>query len=133
MVNRIMERMKKNNLLPPLPADIVQPTIVTGIEALGRGQDLNKLDVFLAGVAQQLGPSALAQFVDLREYIDRRAASLGIDTENLIKSQEQIAAEQQAQQQAALAQQFGPQAIDLLGKQQLKRMDMEQEETQQDG
>jgi hypothetical protein len=133
LVNRIMERMKKNNVLPPLPADIVQPTIVTGIEALGRGQDLNKLDVFLAGVAQQLGPQALAQFVDLREYIDRRAASLGIDTENLIKSQEQIAAEQQAQQQAALTQQFGPQALDLFGKQQLKSMDMQQEETQQDG
>ena len=111
----------------------MQPTIVTGIEALGRGQDLNKLDVFLAGVAQQLGPQALAQFVDLREYIDRRAASLGIDTENLIKSQEQIAAEQQAQQQAALTQQFGPQALELFGKQQLKSMDMQQEETQQDG
>ena len=95
LVNRIMDRMEKNGVLPQLPKNIVQPAIVTGIEALGRGQDLNKLDVFLAGIAQQLGPQALGQFLDLREYIDRRAASLGIDTEKLIKSQEQIAAEQQ--------------------------------------
>jgi hypothetical protein len=132
LVNRIMDRMEKTGVLPQLPQNIVQPAIVTGIEALGRGQDLNKLDVFLAGIAQQLGPQALGQFLDLREYIDRRAASLGIDTEKLIKSQEQIAAEQQAQQQAALTQQFGPQALDLFGKQQLKQMDIEKEEQSND-
>ena len=57
-----MDRMEKTGVLPQLPQNIVQPAIVTGIEALGRGQDLNKLDVFLAGIAQQLGPQALGQF-----------------------------------------------------------------------
>ena len=44
VVTRLMERMSKEKRLPKLPKDIVKPTIVTGVEALGRGNDLQKLD-----------------------------------------------------------------------------------------
>jgi hypothetical protein len=100
LVTRLMDRMSKKDRLPKLPKDIVKPTIVTGVEALGRGNDLNRLDMFLAGANQVVGPEAVAQYVNVGDYFKRRATALGIETEGLIKSDEEIQmAMQQAQQQ----------------------------------
>jgi hypothetical protein len=127
LVKRIMDRMEQDKRLPKLPTDLVTPTIITGIEALGRGNDLNKMDEFLVGVAQILGPEALGQFIDMREYMDRRALALGIDTEGLVRTEEEI---QQEKQQAMLmqaAQQFGPQVMDIANKQHMAQTDQAQE------
>lgn len=117
MVHRLMYRMERGKRLPKIPKDMVKPAIVTGIDALGRGNDLNKLDVYLAGIGQTLGPEVLQQYINIREYLDRRAAALGIDAEGLVKSEEQIAQEQQAQQQAMMMQQaaqtMGPGAMGI--------------------
>ena len=77
----------------------MKPQIVTGIEALGRGQDLNKLAQFLEYLGP-LGPEAIMQNLNLDDYIDRLGASLGIDTGGLIKSPEQKQQEQQQAQEA---------------------------------
>jgi len=100
LVTRLMDRMSKRDRLPKLPKDIVKPTVITGVEALGRGNDLNRLDMFLAGANQVVGPEAVAQYVNVGDYFKRRATALGIETEGLIKSDEEIQqAMQQAQQQ----------------------------------
>jgi hypothetical protein len=108
MVKKIMTIMARSKRLPKLPSDLVHPAIVTGVEALGRGNDLNKMDEFLVGVGQLLGPEVLTQFVNLREYMDRRATALGIDSDGLIKTEEEMQEEQQQaqMQQAMLA--MGP-------------------------
>ena len=110
-VNRKIDVLTKANKLPKLPDNIVKPTIVTGMEALGRGHDLRKLDLFIQGMAQALGPEVLQQYVNLQDYIKRRATALGIDTEGLIKSEEQIAQEMQQAQLQQMAMQAGPNAI----------------------
>lgn len=114
LVQRLMDQMQRDKRLPELPSDLVHPAIITGIDALGRGNDLNKMDEFLLGVGQLLGPEALSQFVNMREYMDRRAMALGIDTEGLIKSEEQIQSEQQQAMMMQAAQTFGPQVIDAM-------------------
>ena len=116
LVTRIMDRMAKEKRLPKVPkGDLVKPMIVTGVEALGRGNDLSKLDMFVAGVGQIFGPEAIQQYVNVSDYLNRRATSLGIDTEGLIRSQEDVQAEAQAQQQqmmmARMTEKLGPQAI----------------------
>jgi len=116
LVTRIMDRMAGEKRLPKLPkGELVKPMIVTGVEALGRGNDLNKLDMFVAGVGQIFGPEAIQQYVNVSDYLNRRATSLGIDTEGLIRSDEDVQAEaQQAQQQQMMAQmteKLGPSAI----------------------
>ena len=68
MVNRVMDIMAKKNRMPTLPKDLVKPVIITGVEALGRGNDLQKLDLFLAGAAQVVGPQVISQFVNVEEY-----------------------------------------------------------------
>lgn len=111
LVNRIMAAMNKNKRLPKLPKDIVNPVIITGVEALGRGNDLQKLDLFLAGAAQVVGPQAVAEYVNVGEYFKRRATSLGIKTQGLVKSDEEIQAMMQQQQQMQLTEKLGPAGI----------------------
>lgn len=110
LVQMVIDRMNKQRRLPKLSNKLVKPMIVTGVEALGRGNDLTKLDQFIAGMTQALGPAAL-QYINISEYLARRAASLGIDSENLIKTQEDIAAEQQQAQQMQFMNQMGPDAL----------------------
>ena len=102
---------QKKNLIPKLPKKVVKPTIVAGVNALGRGQDAEQLGLFLQTIAQTMGPESIAQYVNPEEVIKRLAAAQGIDTLNLVKSQEELQAEQQqqmqAQQQMALTEQAG--------------------------
>ena len=93
----------------------MKPVIITGIEALGRGNDLQKLDLFLAGAAQVVGPQAIGQYVNVEEYFKRRATSLGIKTQGLIKTQEQIQQEMQQAQMMSMAEKAAPQGAAALG------------------
>ena len=117
LVNRMMDRLQKKKKLPKLPKKYIQPAIITGIEALARGSDLNRLDFFLSGMAQTVGPEAIAQYVNLGEYIKRRATALGIDTQGLIKTEEELMMEMQQAQQDAVAQQYGGQVMDIADRQ----------------
>jgi hypothetical protein len=99
LVNRLMDRMTKQKRLPALPKGVVKPAIVTGLEALGRGHDLNKYTMLMKAL-QPLGPQVLAQYMNAGDYISRVATSLGIDAAGLVKTQQEIDQQmQQAQQQ----------------------------------
>jgi len=115
LVNRLMDRMGKAGRLPELPKKIIKTTIVTGLEALGRGHDLNKLDSFVAGASQLLGEQ-FTSHVNIADYLKRRATSLGIDAEGLIKSEEELQQEQEQAQQQQMMQSMGPQAVNAAGK-----------------
>ena len=114
LVNRLMDRMEKAGRLPKLPKKIVKPTIVTGLEALGRGHDLNKLDSFVSGASQLLGEE-FATYVNMSDYLKRRATSLGIDVEGLVRTEEEIQEQQQQMAQQAMAQQVAPNVANIAG------------------
>ena len=101
LVNRLMARMTKDKRLPQFPKGVVQPSIVTGLEALGRGHDLTKYGQLLQMVAQI--PEAMAM-VNVGDLVKRVGTSLGLDMDGLIKSQEQIQQEQQQMMMAQMAQ-----------------------------
>ena len=98
LVNVLLQKLVKSKIMPKFPKESVKPQIVTGMEALGSGQDLNKLSQFLQYL-QPLGPEAIMSNLNLDDYIDRLGASLGIDTNGLVKSAEQKQAEQQQAQE----------------------------------
>ena len=114
--------------LPKLPKDIVNPVIITGVEALGRGHDLQKLDLFLAGASQVVGPEAVAQYVNVGEYFKRRATSLGIKTDGLVKSEEQLAQEQQQAQMMQMTEKLGPAGIKAVSDQAKEQNNQQQPE-----
>lgn len=127
LVNRLMAVMNKEKRLPKLPKDVINPVIITGIEALGRGNDLQKLDLFLAGASQVVGPQAVAQYLNVSEYLKRRAVSLGIKTATLVKTDEEIQAEMQQQQQMQLTEKLGPAGIKALSDQAANLPEQEQQ------
>ena len=107
LVQVLMKRMSDSKEIPTLPKNSVKPTIVTGVEALGRGNDLQKLREFVAEIGNlaQISPEVV-QSLNPSDLLTRVATSLGIDTEGLMKSQEQLAQEQEAQQQQMQQQQM---------------------------
>ena len=110
-LNRKMHTLTRSKQIPSIPAGLMKPTIVAGINALGRGQDREALVQFITTVAQTMGPEALAQYMNPDEAIKRLAASQGIDILNLVKSMDERQAEQeqamQAQQMQSLTEQAG--------------------------
>ena len=113
-LNRKLLVLSRSGQLPKYPKDLVRPTIVAGINALGRGQDRESLTAFITTVAQTLGPEALMKFINADEAIKRLAAAQGIDVLNLVKSMEdqQSEADAAAQQEQEMAQmQMAPQLL----------------------
>ena len=96
-LNRKLNVMQRDGEIVRLPKGLVRPTIVAGINALGRGQDRESLTAFLTTISQTIGPEALAKYVNADEAIKRLATSQGIDILNLIKPAQQQQAEMQQQ------------------------------------
>ena len=95
--------LQRSNILPKLPKGVVFPTVIAGIEGIGRGQDRESLMMFLQTISQALGPEAMVRFINPEEAIKRLAAAQGIDPIQLIKTAEERQTEMQ-QQQAQAAQ-----------------------------
>ena len=110
-LDRTLLVLQRTNELPKLPREVVRPTIVAGVNALGRGQDREALTMFMGTIAQTVGPEALMNFINPLEAIKRLAAAQGIDVLNLVKTNEQLAEEKeqamQMQQQQTLLNQAG--------------------------
>lgn len=114
-VHRKMAKLTKKGKLPHLPKELVKPSIVTGMEALGRGHDRQKLMGFLGTLGQTLGPEVIQQYVNLDDAIARLATADGIDTDGLIKTKEEIAQAAQQSQMQAMMSQFGPELLKQFG------------------
>ena len=104
LVNRIMFSMERKKKMPVLPKGTVKPVIVTGMEALGRGNDMNKLNLFFQAAVQvaQLPPE-----INKEDALKRLGTSLGIDMKGLVHTPEEL----QAQQQQAMMMQMAQQGL----------------------
>ena len=89
-LNRTMMVLQRNREIPKIPKGLVNPSIVAGVNALGRGQDRESLTQFITTIAQTMGPEALVKYVDPSEYIKRLAAAQGIDMLNLVKDEQML-------------------------------------------
>ena len=105
-VMRKMAMMEKDKKLPKLPKDGVRPSIVTGLEALGRGNDKNKLIAFLQTLSATLGQETIAKYINVTDAVSRLATSEGIDPKGLVRNEQELQAEMEAQMQAQQAQQL---------------------------
>jgi hypothetical protein len=134
-LNRKLMVLQRDGELPKIPKDLVKPTIVAGINALGRGQDRESLTAFIGTIAQTMGPEAMMKYINPEEAIKRLAAAQGIDVLNLVKTtaqlQQDMSQQQQMQAQQSLVDQAGqfasspmadptknPQMMEMLGGQQ---------------
>lgn len=107
----LIKNLERRGSLPKLPAGIVSPKVVTGMDALGRGNDLSNL----VQLKQLVMDTPAVSSFNWQGYALRCANSLNIETAGIILSPEEVAAEQQRQQMQQMAEKLGPQAISQLG------------------
>lgn len=90
--------------IPDLPKELIKPSIITGVDALARSKDFDKL-MQLTQALQPIWEAAMPR-VNIDDYITRLATSIGIETDGLLKDEQQIQQEQaqakQEQQQMAM-------------------------------
>ena len=118
-LNRKLHILQRQKAVPTLPKGLVMPTVVAGLNGIGRGQERIALMEFMQTVAQGMGPEALAQFINPTEFLKRLAASSGIDVLNLIKDpatmEQETNTQKQDMMQASLMNQMGQLAKSPLG------------------
>lgn len=98
--------------IPTLPAGVVEPAIVTGLDALGRGSDLVRITGFLRDVGglANFDPS-IAQRIDTTALLADMATAHGLDARKVIVPQDVFDAQQAQQQQAATFNALAPDVI----------------------
>lgn len=103
LVKILLVMLQATSKIPDLPQEALEPSVATGLEALGRGHDLDKLNQFLSAIAQ-LG-TLQDPDINLKNVKLRIANALGLDTTGLLKTEEDKAREmaEQAAQQAAMS------------------------------
>jgi len=123
LVKLFMWRMEKAKEIPTLPKNTVRPVIVTGLEALGRGNDLQKLREYVGEAIQTLTPAVAVKFLNISDYLSRLATGAGIDPTGLVKTPEELKAQEEADAQAAQTQQIHD-IINKLGPSIIKGVDL---------
>lgn len=117
LVRRVMKRLQLQGAIPKLPEGAVKPSIVTGMEALGRSQELDNLRMFIRD-ATALGQDVVAEYLTVSEYLKRVGANQGIDMQGLVRTEEEVQQTRQNNQMMAMAQQVAPKAMDIASQQQ---------------
>lgn len=82
IVRVLLVQLQATSMIPDLPREAIEPTVSTGMEALGRGQDLDKLTRFINAIL----PVSQMQDPDLNtaNLKIRIANALGLDTAGLL-------------------------------------------------
>lgn len=119
LVIRIMAVMTRARQLPAFPKGVVNPTIIAGLDGLGRSNDLMKLDQLFQGAEALFGAPAVAEYANVGAYIKRRGAALGIDTTGVIRSDDEVNQARQAAAQQAILQKTAPAGIKAMSDQAL--------------
>jgi hypothetical protein len=119
---RTEDRLVKSGALQELePKDAVKPIVVTGLAAIGRGHEFNRNREFFAFITNEVLPLKpdIGRYLIDRDILDRAAIGLGVPTDGLVKSEEQIAEEDAAAAKQAQQQQMfdmaGPAIADAAG------------------
>jgi hypothetical protein len=96
MVRILMNQLQATSQIPDLPKEAVEPSVSTGLEALGRGQDLEKLNQFITALTGLMGVQD--SDINMAQLKIRLANAIGLDTAGLL-----LTAEDKAQQNADAA------------------------------
>lgn len=94
IVRRLLSQMRKSGDIAALPKGTIEPTIITGFDALGRGHELNKYRQFFGDGAQLFGAEFLQQF-DLRKVAQVMATNQNVEIASLLVTEEDMAAQQE--------------------------------------
>jgi hypothetical protein len=117
LVQVMMHNMTADGTLPSLPRDTVRPTIVTGLDALGRSHELARLDEFIGGALKTFGPEVLT-WIRMPDYLQRRAIGLDLtNPDSLVRTEDEVNAARQQAQAAEMAKAAMPNVVNAAAEQ----------------
>lgn len=97
VVERLLVDLQLSSKIPDMPKEAVEPTVITGLDAIGRGQDLQKLQMFVS--ASQPAMQFVQGEINWSNFVLRCAEATGIDSTGLLLSPQERQQAQQAQLQ----------------------------------
>lgn len=124
VVKLLEQRMTREGRLPPIDKKLIKPTIVAGIEAIGRGTDADKLELVFRSLSEILTPQVLAQRINPGSCILRFLNARGVRDDGLIKSDQQVQQELQQARMAEMVQTLGPEGMKQMGENYRQGVDM---------
>lgn len=111
--------LQEDDKLDPFP-DGIEVEIITGVEALGRGQEASTLMAYTNAISQFVDPKNLGTYMNIGGLLKMLGAAFGVDTTALLKSDEQQQEEAAREQEQAMMARMGPNLVNagsnLLGK-----------------
>lgn len=110
-----LQALQRQKRVTKLPKGSTTVTILTGDAALGRMQAGQTLDEFLGSAKALLGDASVAEYISVSNYLSRAGANKAIDTDGLVRSQEEVDANRQAMQQQALSHEVAPEVVKQAG------------------
>jgi len=120
LVRLYMKRLVKKGFMQDILKANIELEITTGSAALGRGTEFRAIQSFMEAAVGLLGEQA-GQYLNVPEALSRMAYSLDVSTADLIKSPEQLQAEQEQAQKEQLQQQAVGPAINAANQQELSK------------
>lgn len=100
-----------------LPEGSTRSTVIAGMAGIGRNAELQAIDDLLAGIGQIFGPEEIKRRVNATIYLKKRATALHVDTEGLIYTEEEVAANDQQGMMSGMAGQLAPEMVRQMGNQ----------------
>lgn len=112
---RKLKLLQKAKRVTALPEGTVSMTITAGQASLARNQEITQLRTGASILAETFGAEALPQFLKPNKFAMRIWNALGVDTDGLVPTDEELAQQKQQEQMMAMAQSMGPQALQQVG------------------
>lgn len=116
LVKRYERLAEKNKQLRPIPEfegkPMARPIIVTGLEAIGRSHDQDKIEDFIdfASRYAALDPT-VANHLPTNVILTRAATNIGVAVDSVVRDKDEVEAELAAQQQQAAQAELASKAI----------------------
>ena len=120
-------KKEKKNALPDLIRDKnIKLTVTTGLEALGRSSDLNKLITFL-DIMGKIAPAVQQLGGKVEKIANDVATSLNLDIEGMFMTEEEKAEAMEQAQRQELMLKAAPNAVNKYGDMLMKQQEQEQQ------
>ncbi len=110
MLNRLLNILTKQQKIPVIPKGI-NIKITTGLDALGRSHETNKLIGVIRAAKEVLGEDAVAERIKADAVITALGGGSGVDIDQFLYSDEEVAQRNQARMQQSIIESSVPGAI----------------------
>jgi len=113
---RLIDKLQAQGRIPKVSSKAIQMKVVTGVEALGRAHELNRIRTFISLVTEAFGPEVAHEYLKTEDLIQRIANMSQLDEPNTaLRTEEERNQISRTAQVMQLVEQLGPNAVNVLG------------------